>query len=70
VEKTAERIEVLFGMTISGRPKEHCFKRGSYGKKRFDAAFAKLLSPLVEVASGYQLYSCLLLLLLLLPAAI
>jgi len=50
--KTAERIDVLLGMkTLEGT--EHCIKRRfrflSPRRRGFDAAFAKLLWPLVII---------------------
>jgi len=51
--KTAERIDILFGMKTPGDPKsteldEVSISHGEGRGRGFDAAFAKLLWPLTE----------------------
>jgi len=67
--KTAERFDILFVVDTSGGPRNVILngvpmspRRG--GSDGFDAAFAKLLWPLVELGVGYssashaQLHTC------------
>jgi len=59
--KTAERIDVLFGVKTHGDPKNIALHGGAHlltvKGRGFDAAFAKLLWPLV-ITSLLRIYMC------------